>query len=90
MFGLIHYVETFPIEDLLKALISVLIDMMRDAEDWTKVILFRILNDENSRSILRKVLRQQREGTAGALRNFISKIADDEPDFKDKIREVLE
>ncbi|MFN6539779.1 MAG: Imm30 family immunity protein [Nostoc sp. EkiNYC01] len=45
MFSLIHFLESFDIEEQIAAFIQVVPQLMTDAPEWTRIIHDRILND---------------------------------------------
>ena len=45
MFDLVHYLESYPVDTQLSAMLSVLPQMVERAPWWTKVLHYRILND---------------------------------------------
>jgi hypothetical protein len=47
MFSLIHFIECFDLKEQLQAFINVIPNLIVSAPEWTKIIHYRILNDES-------------------------------------------
>lgn len=48
MFSLIHFLESFDLQEQLQAFIDVVPNLIVSAPDWTKIIHYRIINDESA------------------------------------------
>ncbi|MGK7962598.1 Imm30 family immunity protein [Crocosphaera sp.] len=46
MFGLVHFLESFELQQQIEAFIAVIPQLMITAPEWTKIIHYRIINDE--------------------------------------------
>ncbi|MDJ0580083.1 Imm30 family immunity protein [Crocosphaera sp.] len=46
MFGLVHFLESFELQKQIEAFIAVIPQLMITAPEWTKIIHYRIINDE--------------------------------------------
>ncbi|WP_442948275.1 Imm30 family immunity protein [Nostoc sp.] len=55
MFSLIHFLESFEIEEQIAAFIKVVPQLMNDAPEWTRIIHDRILNDDSACQIYQKL-----------------------------------
>ncbi len=56
MFSLIHFLESFDIEEQIAAFIKVVLQLMINTPEWTKIIHDRILNDDSACQVYQKVL----------------------------------
>ncbi|MCC5631430.1 immunity 30 family protein [Nostoc sphaeroides CHAB 2801] len=56
MFSLIHFLESFDIEEQIAAFIKVVPQLMIDAPEWTRIIHDRILNDDSACQVYQKFL----------------------------------
>jgi len=56
MFSLIHFLESFDIEEEIAAFIKVVPQLMINAPEWTKIIHDRILNDDSACQVYQKLL----------------------------------
>ncbi|MEP0886577.1 Imm30 family immunity protein [Trichocoleus sp. ST-U3] len=57
MYGLIHFLESFDENAQLQALVDVAPQLIVRAPDWTKILHYRILNDDPSRALHKEVLQ---------------------------------
>jgi hypothetical protein len=56
MFSLIHFLESFDIEEQIAAFIKVVPQLMINAPEWTRIIHDRILNDDSACQVYQKLL----------------------------------
>lgn len=56
MFGLIHLIETFSSERAFELTILGVSNMMKNAFNWAKIIMYRCLNDDFSRGMLKNAI----------------------------------
>lgn len=56
MFGIVHIIEDFQMEEALLEIAKAIPDMIKNAKGWVKIINYRILNDTLARKIYKKVL----------------------------------
>jgi len=56
MFGLIHLLESFELEEQLRAFVSIVSKLMITAPDWTQILHNRILNDEPACKLYKEIL----------------------------------
>lgn len=56
MFGLIHFLESFEMEQQLAAFIKVVPQLMIVAPEWTRIIHNRVLNDQLACQVYQKIL----------------------------------
>lgn len=48
MFGLVHLLESFALEEQLQAFVAIVPELITVAPDWTKILHSRILNDKEA------------------------------------------
>ncbi|MEC4815066.1 MAG: Imm30 family immunity protein, partial [Scytonema sp. PMC 1069.18] len=48
MFSLVHFLEDFDIQKQIQTFIEVIPQLMITAPEWTKIIHYRIINDESA------------------------------------------
>ena len=56
MYGLLHFLESFDEKEQLQALIDVAPKLIVRAPDWTKILHYRILNDDSARALYKELL----------------------------------
>lgn len=56
MFGLIHLIEMFSSERAFELTVLGVVNMMTSAPNWAKIIIYRCLNDDFARNMLRKAI----------------------------------
>lgn len=57
MYGLVHLLESFDVEQQLRAFLEVFPQLMKQAPEWVKTLHFRLLNDDGARGTYRALLR---------------------------------
>jgi hypothetical protein len=57
MYGLVHLLESFDMEQQLRAFLEVFPQLMKQAPEWVKTLHFRVLNDDAARGTYRTLLR---------------------------------
>lgn len=57
MFSLIHFLESFDLKEQLQAFIDVVPNLIVSAPEWTKIIHYRIINDESARVLYQDMLQ---------------------------------
>lgn len=57
MWDLIHFLESFDMKAQLLAFVKVLPEMMARAPEWTKILHYRICNDESARVLYQEILQ---------------------------------
>nr|WP_293095756.1 Imm30 family immunity protein [Okeania sp. SIO2F4] len=48
MFSLVHFLEDFELQKQIQAFIELIPQLMNAAPEWTKIIHYRIINDESA------------------------------------------
>jgi hypothetical protein len=56
MFSLVHFLESFDVEEQVQAFVQVLPDLVKRAEEWAAILHSRIMNDEGARSMLEEMV----------------------------------
>lgn len=56
MFGLIHLIEVFSSERAFELTVLGVVNMMKSAPNWAKIIIYRCLNDDFARNMLKKAI----------------------------------
>ena len=57
MFSLIHFLKSFDLKEQLQAFIDVIPNLFVSAPEWTKIIHYRIMNDESTRVLYKDMLK---------------------------------
>ncbi|MEH2316384.1 Imm30 family immunity protein [Nostoc sp.] len=71
MFSLIHFLESFDIEEQIAAFIKVVPQLMINAPEWTKIIHDRILNDDSACQVYQKLLHSANLNTPHFLYHLL-------------------
>lgn len=74
MFSLIHFLESFEIKAQFQAFLDVVPQLIIDAPQWTKIIHYRILNDESATTIYKDMLQSVDLPTRKLVENLIEQI----------------
>ncbi|MEH2414391.1 Imm30 family immunity protein [Nostoc sp.] len=85
MFSLIHFLESFDIEEQIAAFIKVIPQLMINAPEWTKIIHDRILNDDSACQVYQKLLHSANLNTP----HFLYHLLEESIVNKLKIKESL-
>ncbi|MEH2456650.1 Imm30 family immunity protein [Nostoc sp.] len=85
MFSLIHFLESFDIEEQIAAFIKLLPQLMINAPEWTKIIHDRILNDDSACQVYQKLLHSANLNTP----HFLYHLLEESIINKLKIKETL-
>ncbi|MEH2389850.1 MAG: Imm30 family immunity protein [Nostoc sp.] len=85
MFSLIHFLESFDIEEQIAAFIKVVPQLMINAPEWTKIIHDRILNDDSACQVYQKLLHSANLNTP----HFLYHLLEESIVNKLKIKESL-
>lgn len=56
MFGLVHFLESFPLEKQIQVFINVIPQLMINAPEWTKILHNRILNQSSACEVYQNLL----------------------------------
>ena len=71
MFSLIHFLESFDIEEQIAAFIKVVPQLMINAPEWTRIIHDRILNDDSACQVYQKLLHSANLNTPHFLYHLL-------------------
>ena len=63
MFTLVHFLEYFDLQKQIQAFIEVIPQLMNAAPEWTKIIHYRIINDESACKIYQNSLELANQKT---------------------------
>jgi hypothetical protein len=85
MFSLIHFLESFDIEEQIGAFIKVVPQLMINAPEWTRIIHDRILNDDSGCQVYQKLLHSANLNTP----HFLYHLLEESIVNKLKIKESL-
>ncbi|MCC5643031.1 immunity 30 family protein [Nostoc sp. CHAB 5824] len=85
MFSLIHFLESFGIEEQITAFIKVVPQLMINAPEWTRIIHDRILNDGSACQLYQKLLHSANLNTP----HFLYHLLEESIVNKLKIKESL-
>jgi hypothetical protein len=88
MWGLLHYVEAFPVEVYVPTLVQVLPEMRSLARKWGVLLLLRVLNNPTWRLDLREVYRKLPKSDQQQLVEFLTEVARESSDLARKVAEV--
>lgn len=91
MYGLIHFLESFDEKEQFQAFIDVLPKMIIVATDWTKTLLYRILNDDSARALYKEMLKSANSQSRDVVCKVLREIADNEaPPLSSRAEFVLD
>lgn len=57
MFSLVHFLESFDVQEQVQAFIQVMPDLVKRAAEWTAILHSRIMNDDVARSVFEEKVR---------------------------------
>ena len=78
MFGLIHLLESFDVDAQLQAFLDVLPRLIEQASSWTRVLHFRILNDDEARPCYTRLVRRAGQSSHSCASAILMVIAREE------------
>lgn len=61
MFSLVHFLESFDVQEQVQAFIQVLPDLVKRAAEWTAILHSRIMNDAIARSVFEEGVRSMKD-----------------------------
>lgn len=67
MFSLVHFLEDFDLQKQIQAFIEVIPQLMITAPEWTKIIHYRIINDESACKVYQNSLELANQKTPNFL-----------------------
>ncbi|MCK4259681.1 MAG: hypothetical protein KAX49_11925 [Halanaerobiales bacterium] len=80
MFGLVHLIEDFEMEKGILETVKAVPHMMIKAKRWTKILHYRILNDDDSREIYENILAKVEENTKQIILSLLIEIKKEDSD----------
>jgi hypothetical protein len=90
MFGLVHFVEHFDRKAYLLELAKAVPSMLPRAQEWAKILHYRILNSRDARRMYKDVLVRLDNETRQVIVDLLNEIKDEKPlKFKSPVEEVL-
>ena len=91
MFGLIHLIESFSSEKAFKLTTLAISQMLENAMNWAKILIYRCLNDDSSRIMLKKAVGSADSKTKQTMKSLLNSIKIEDYDkFGLLIDEILE
>lgn len=91
MYGLIHFLESFDAKKQFQAFIDVVPQMIRRASNWTKTLLYGILNDDPSRALYKELLHSANPESREIVYQLLKEIAANEaPPLSSRAKFVLD
>ncbi|MBC6434593.1 hypothetical protein FM036_30295 [Nostoc sp. HG1] len=90
MYGLIHFLEFFEIQDQLQAFIDAIDRMIVNAKEWTMIILYGIINEDLSRNLYAKMLHSTNSQNRDLCTTLLQEIAANEsPPLSSRAESVI-
>lgn len=71
MFGLVHFLESFALEEQLQAFVAIVPELITVAPDWTKILHSRILNDKEACRLYRDKLHSANASSPHFIRQLL-------------------
>ncbi|NEP12517.1 MAG: hypothetical protein F6K14_20375 [Symploca sp. SIO2C1] len=75
MFSLVHFLESFAIEEQLQAFLTVVPQLIATTPDWTRILHTRILNDEAACRLYREKLHSMNASSPHFIRQLLEENA---------------
>lgn len=75
MFGLVHFLESFDVKEQFQAFLDVVPQLIVTAPEWTKIIHYRILNDELTCALYKDMLNSVDSHTRNVVTELLEEIA---------------
>jgi hypothetical protein len=90
MYGLVHLVEDFPLDDFLVGFLDAVAGMARNAPEWARTFHYRILNSEKARLATKRLLPERGPSVRSTVEGILRDIAATEgPPLAERAQEVL-
>ncbi|MEH2237529.1 Imm30 family immunity protein [Nostoc sp.] len=89
MFSLIHFLESFDIEEQIGAFIKVVPQLMINAPEWTKIIHDRILNDDSACQVYQKILHSANLNTPHFLYHLLGESIVNKLKIKESLSSII-
>jgi len=78
MYGLVHFLDYFALEERLQAFIDVTPQMAIAAPEWMEILVYRILNNDSARELFKQFLSTATTESQDALLTLLKDIATNE------------
>ncbi len=75
MFSLVHFLESFDVQEQVQAFIQVMPNLVKRAKEWAEILHSRIMNDEVGRSVLEERVRSMSDQKQGEIYKHISSVS---------------
>jgi hypothetical protein len=72
MFSLVHFLESFDVQEQVQAFIQVLPELVKRAEEWTAILHSRIMNDEIAKAEFEDRVRSMSVQDPDRIYNFVA------------------
>ena len=89
MWGLLHYVESFDLEVVVRVFAGVMSILLEHASEWVDIFLHRFLNSPETRAHLKHVIPSLPPENQESIRRELKKIAQSSKHFRSKVDEVI-
>jgi hypothetical protein len=90
MARLLHFIEKYPLEDNLRALINTIPALLEHASGWLALCWKRMLNSEEARLLLRhEIFPLLPASQVALLRQYLFSLAAQEPAFQEKVSSLF-
>lgn len=91
MYRLIHLIEEYvSSEESYRMLLNGISDIVNNSPEWSRVLMYRLLNDDDSVVKLKKILKNLDDNIYNNIYNLLINIYNEDTNlFGDKIKEVL-
>lgn len=80
MFGVIHLIESFSSERAFELTVLGVVNMMESALNWAKIIMYRCLNDDFSRDMLKNAISKMDFQGKQSIEGLLSSIKKEDGD----------
>jgi hypothetical protein len=72
MFSLVHFLETFEVQEQVEAFIQVMPDLVKRAAEWTAILHSRLMNDAIAQSTFEESLRSLNPQNQNEIEQLLS------------------
>lgn len=72
MFSLVHFLESFDVQEQVQAFIQVMPDLVKRATEWTAILHSRIMNDAIARSAFEEKVRSMNTQKQSEIHHLLS------------------
>jgi Immunity protein 30 len=75
MFGLVHFLESFDLQEQVQAFIQVMPDLVKRAAEWAAILHSRIMNDQIARAVFEERVRSMHTQKQDEIYKVLASIA---------------